>query len=237
MKKIIIVIVIALLAFGYFKYRKPTVQAPVETSENVEQKVEVKEEPVDPMFAKIETCTKQPEGSEISIAPGQAVNGYKTYTNSTYKYSFMYPADWNVINGSSDEGFTARGEDKQCIGGDTQVSNYKEFFSIENAPDDYSITNLMIYKVDPKTTLKGFVNLLYQKGTTVKEIDLNGTQALEMAFPPSEESHGSDRGIVVKRGDQMFVWSLDNLVPGSSTQQKDSAAKIEAIVRSFKLQK
>lgn len=161
-------------------------------------------------------CSKtSPIARSVSYSNDQEVNGSKIYQNNVYGYSFSYPKNWFVDDTYANDGFTPRGEDGHCVGGDLNVLNYKGDFSVASGnvmPSDFDTINLSIYGIDPNMTVDQFVSLFFKYYATVQaqHITLGGIPALKIVAtaPDNTGEPMTQNWALGKKGNEIFLFGL-----------------------------
>ncbi|MDB4940278.1 MAG: hypothetical protein JWO40_703 [Candidatus Doudnabacteria bacterium] len=166
-------------------------------------------------FAQIETCSPaQPQGRDATYADYKIIDNLKFYQNDKYHYSISYPDLWYLNDTFANDDFSGRNEENQCIGGDLNITNQNPLYS--NKEQAIAADNLVMYifKVNPKTTLKGFAKLYFKNDTaiTTSEFSFNGTPGLLIytTTPDNDNKSITQTWAVTKRDNQLFLFGSSN---------------------------
>mgnify|MGYP001592004221 CR=1 FL=1 len=209
---LIIIIVVIAGAVGYFVLMNkstPITQQPMPT----------------PATTQIKTSTPKP-------TPKDETANWKTYSNDRYRYTLKYPNNWYTDTTYSENDFTQRGplEDNDLIGGDTTWSNYQNLgqYDLGTIPSDFAAVYLLIYKIDSKTTLDGFIDLKHFAYSKKENININGTSGIRLTAKDPENSDIIYKIVLLKAGNTVFDFSY-------ARNSVESAMVMDQMINNFKL--
>jgi hypothetical protein len=172
-------------------------------------------------------------------------SGWKTYTNSTYGYSFQYPSNWYVNTQYSNQDYTPRGPAPyDYVGGDTSISNYSvtEINEYQKAngdlayPKDYILVNLAFSKVDPTSSLSDYLKSLKNTVPADKQenVVINGLPGIRLTNYKQTGIGGVTKPNFVNV-DFKVKGELISIGYGFDNSVKDQATIADKIINSFTL--